>query len=150
MNAPRPARRMQPAWTDFVTHHNVCKLPIVALESVMKANAGSDSAKTCLNVSQGRRAAANHHGVRSHPLDVWTTATAPVGADAFWRSAYASLSVGRMMNVGPEPIAMTYAVRSATGMTNVLARKFAGTGAAKIPFNARQSHALESAHSKIR
>lgn len=141
---------MQPAWTDFVTHHNVCKLPIVALESVMKANAGSDSAKTCLNVSQGRRAAESHPGVRSHRIDVWTTATAPVGADAFWRSAYASLSVGRMMNVGPEPIAMTYAVRSATAMTNALARKSAEIGAAKTPFNARLSHAPQSARFRIR
>jgi hypothetical protein len=138
------------AWTAFVTRHNAHKHPIATLEFVMKANAGSGSVKTCLNVKRGRRAVGSHLGVRSLPIGVWMTVTALLGEDAFWRSASASLSVGRMMNVGPEPIAMTYADPNATAMTSVLARKFAGIGAAKTPFSARLSPALQSDRFKTR
>lgn len=134
----------------FVTRHNARKLPIVALESVMKANVGSDSAKTCLNVSQGRRAAANHHGVRTPRIGVWMTVTAPEVEDAFWRSAFANWNVGPTMNAAKAPIAMNFAGPSATAMTNASARKYAEIGAAETPWNARQSPALQSDRFKTR
>lgn len=138
------------AWTAFVTRHNAHKHPIATLEFVMKANAGLGSVKTCLNVKRGRHAVGSHLGVRSLPIGVWMTVTALVGEDAFWRSASANWNVGRTMNAAKAPIATTSAGPSATAMTNASARKYAEIGAAKTPWNARQSPALQSDRFKTR